>query len=181
MSKLRIFRDDHPAAPERTLTDGPAITRALAAEGVLFERWSADVELAPNDGQDKVLAAYAGPIGRLRAANGYQSADVVRMVPDAPNRVEARQKFLREHQHAEDEVRFFVEGIGSFYLHLGPRIFQVICERGDLISVPAATRHWFDMGPVPRFTAIRLFTNPDGWVANFTGAAIAERFPRFGE
>ncbi len=54
----------------------------------------------------------------------------------------------------------------------------MLCEEGDLISVPAGTRHWFDMGPNPRFTAIRLFTNADGWIANFTGDTIADRFPR---
>ncbi len=181
MSELRIFRDDKPGVRERTLTDGSKIADALAAEGILFERWKADVELAPSDSQDKVLAAYAKPIDKLKRAKGYVTADVVRMVPDAPNRVEARQKFLKEHQHAEDEVRFFVEGIGSFYLHLGPRVYQVVCERNDLISVPDNTKHWFDMGPAPRFTAIRLFSNPDGWVAKFTGETIAESFPPFGE
>ncbi|POA64264.1 cupin, partial [Pseudomonas sp. DP16D-R1] len=29
-----------------------------------------------------------------------------------------------------------------------------------------------------RFTAIRLFLNPDGWIAQFTGSDIADRFPR---
>jgi 1,2-dihydroxy-3-keto-5-methylthiopentene dioxygenase len=33
------------------------------------------------------------------------------------------------------------------------------------------------MGPNPEFTAIRLFNNPEGWAANFTGDAIASRFP----
>ena len=28
------------------------------------------------------------------------------------------------------------------------------------------------------FTAIRLFTNPEGWIANFTDNDIAARFPR---
>jgi 1,2-dihydroxy-3-keto-5-methylthiopentene dioxygenase len=37
------------------------------------------------------------------------------------------------------------------------------------------------MGPQPDFKCIRLFTSPDGWVANFTGSDIASRFPRFGE
>jgi 1,2-dihydroxy-3-keto-5-methylthiopentene dioxygenase len=54
----------------------------------------------------------------------------------------------------------------------------MLCTRGDLISVPAGMKHWFDMGPRPNFTAIRLFVNPDGWVARFTGSDIAERFPR---
>ncbi|HSO84145.1 MAG TPA: cupin, partial [Thiocapsa sp.] len=79
----------------------------------------------------------------------------------------------------EFEVRFFVEGSGLFYLHTNGRVYAVICEQGDLISVPDSTTHWFDMGPRPHFTAIRFFTNPEGWVANFTGSDIASRFPRF--
>jgi 1,2-dihydroxy-3-keto-5-methylthiopentene dioxygenase len=55
---------------------------------------------------------------------------------------------------------------------------MVLCEAGDLISVPAGIRHWFDMGPSPRFTAIRLFTSPEGWVARYTGDPIAEAYPR---
>jgi 1,2-dihydroxy-3-keto-5-methylthiopentene dioxygenase len=54
----------------------------------------------------------------------------------------------------------------------------VLCERGDLIGVPDNTRHWFDMSERPYFIAIRLFTNKEGWVANFTGSDIAEGFPR---
>ena len=45
------------------------------------------------------------------------------------------------------------------------------------ISVPAGTTHRFDMGSEPEFTAIRLFNNAEGWVANFTGSDIASRFP----
>ena len=53
----------------------------------------------------------------------------------------------------------------------------MLCQKNDLISVPNGTRHWFDMGPEPKFTCIRLFTNPEGWVANFTGEDIASRLP----
>jgi 1,2-dihydroxy-3-keto-5-methylthiopentene dioxygenase len=34
------------------------------------------------------------------------------------------------------------------------------------------------MSEEPHFVAIRLFTNPAGWVAEFTGDEIAARFPR---
>jgi 1,2-dihydroxy-3-keto-5-methylthiopentene dioxygenase len=34
------------------------------------------------------------------------------------------------------------------------------------------------MGPQPRFKVIRLFTTPEGWVAQYTGEKIADRFPR---
>ncbi len=49
---------------------------------------------------------------------------------------------------------------------------------GDLISVPAGTRHWFDMGARPDISVIRLYIDPAGWVADYTGDAIADRFPR---
>ena len=98
--------------------------------------------------------------------------------PTRPDKAALRQKFLNEHTHAEDEVRFFVAGRGLFTLHLGDQVHEVLCEKDDLISVPAGTRHWFDMGPEPYFVAIRVFTNPAGWVANFTGDDIAARFPR---
>ena len=104
--------------------------------------------------------------------------DVVSLHAEHPQKAEVRKKFLDEHTHSEDEVRFFVAGSGLFSLHLGDEVYEVLCQQGDLIGVPDGTRHWFDMGPNPFFVAIRLFTNPAGWVANFTGTDIAARFPR---
>ena len=127
---------------------------------------------------ETILASYRPEIDRLVQEAGYQSVDVVNLYPDHPDRVALRQKFLNEHTHGEDEVRFFVEGAGLFCLHLNQRDYAVLCVKNDLISVPAGTLHWFDMGSHPRFTAIRLFNNPDGWIARFTGDSIAERFPR---
>ncbi|KAA5984208.1 acireductone dioxygenase, partial [Pantoea sp. M_5] len=70
---------------------------------------------------------------------------------------------------------------GLFCLHLDGeilQILQILCEKNDLISVPAGTPHWFDMGSSPHFTAIRIFDNQEGWVANFTGDKIADAYPR---
>ena len=75
-------------------------------------------------------------------------------------------------------MRFFVAGRGLFTLHIEDMVCAVLCEKNDLISVPAGTRHWFDMGEQPSFVAIRLFNNPDGWTAQFTGERIADQFPR---
>ena len=100
------------------------------------------------------------------------------MHPDHPDKDAFRRKFLDEHTHGEDEVRFFVRGRGLFIMHIGERVYSMLCEKDDLISVPADTKHWFDMGPDPSFTAIRLFNNPEGWVAKFTGDDIASRFPK---
>lgn len=124
-----------------------------------------------------MLAAYRPEIDRLVAERGYRSVDVVSLDPAHPEREALRRKFLAEHTHADDEVRFFVAGSGLFTLHAAGRVYAVLCEQDDLISVPAGLPHWFDMGSAPAFTCIRLFNDPAGWVARFTGDEIATRFP----
>jgi len=178
MSRLTVYSDQDPNQVLLVTEDSAAIRAALAEVGVLFERWAATQELPERADEAQILAAYRTEIDRLIAQAGYQSVDVVNMYPDHPDRTQLRQKFLSEHTHGEDEVRFFVEGAGLFTLHLQGRIYAVLCEKNDLISVPADTPHWFDMGEWPRFTAIRLFNNPQGWIARFTGDAIAGRYPR---
>ncbi len=176
MSLLAIYADDC-SSPRLISQDGELIQRELGARGIRFERWSARIDLGADAASETILAAYAAEIARVQADGGYGTVDVIRLGPDHPEREALRRKFLAEHTHAEAEVRFFVEGRGLFCLHLGQEVLQVICERHDWISLPAGTRHWFDMGPEPRFCALRFFNNAEGWVARFSGDAIADRYP----
>ena len=180
MTTLSIFDAHNPDAAKTVTDDAAEIGRLLESKGIRFERWATQ-ELPADAAPDQILEAYSSEIAKLKAENGFQTADVVSLNPDNPQKDFFRQKFLDEHTHSEDEVRFFVRGQGIFYLHLGDQVFAVQCQKNDLISVPEGTRHWFDMGPEPEFTCIRLFTNPEGWVADFTGEDIAERLPRFEE
>ncbi|MGC5198008.1 1,2-dihydroxy-3-keto-5-methylthiopentene dioxygenase, partial [Aphanothece microscopica] len=157
--------------------DGPTIGAELGRRGIRFERWPARASLPAAADQARILAAYAPEVAQVQAGGSYPTVDAIRLTPDHPERQALRQKFLAEHTHSEDEVRFFVEGCGLFCLHLGQEVLQVVCEAGDWIAVPAGTPHWFDMGPEPRFCALRFFDNPDGWVATFTGDAIAAQYP----
>ena len=175
---LRVWSDRDPQTVLLESSDGERIAEELGRIGVRFERWAADAELPSGANQETVIEAYRNSVDRLVRECGYTSMDVIRLQRGTPNTEPMRKKFLDEHQHSEDEVRFFVEGRGAFYLHVDGRVFQTVCCKGDLISVPAGTKHWFDMGPDPEFTAIRLFVNPDGWVANFTGDAIAAAYPK---
>jgi 1,2-dihydroxy-3-keto-5-methylthiopentene dioxygenase len=179
MSRLRIFSESNPNQVLTETIQHPLIAELLGRRGIRFERWQTNATLAPGARSDEVIAAYQGDIDRMMQSEGYQAVDVVSLNPDHPQKSEFRQKFLNEHTHAEDEVRFFVGGSGLFTLHLEQDVYEVLCEQGDLIAVPDGTRHWFDMGPAPYFIAIRLFTNPAGWVANFTGSDIAQQFPRY--
>lgn len=178
MSQLRIFAEHDGDAVVETHSSHADITNALRSVGVRFEQWEANQPIAAGASQDEVIAAYKNDIDRLMREEGYQTVDVISLTADHPDRALLRQKFLSEHTHAEDEVRFFVAGSGQFTLHIDGKVYDILCEEGDLIGVPDGTRHWFDMSEEPNFVAIRLFNNPAGWVAAFTGDEIAERFPR---
>jgi len=185
--------DASPDSADVSTSNPAEIAAELAHFGIRYEQWPVR-NLPDGAGSDEVLTAYRPEIDRLIAERGYTVVDVAQMRPPATGADDdwramvagARGKFLAEHTHAEDEVRFFVDGAGIFYLHLddpagepGGSVLAVRCEQGDLLGVPALTRHWFDMGVEPNFTAVRLFLDPDGWVGAFTGDEIATRYPDF--
>jgi 1,2-dihydroxy-3-keto-5-methylthiopentene dioxygenase len=157
------------------------ISDYLRERGVRFEVWPTSQTLGTDSEPETILAEYKTSVDTLKEASGFKSADVIHLHPEHEMRAELRQKFLDEHTHSDDEIRFFVQGSGLFYMHFDDEVISVMCRGGDLIGVPANTKHWFDMGPEPSFTCIRLFTTPEGWVADFTGNKIAESFPRFEE
>ncbi len=179
MSRLRIFNEAEPRTPFFQSEETGAILAELEKIGVTFERWEAAQPVEPGASPEAVLDAYRADIDRLVAERGFKSVDVVSIAPDNPQRDVMRAKFLDEHYHKEDEVRFFVAGSGLFTLHVDDKVYEVKCVQGDLIGVPDSTLHWFDMGPEPSFIAIRFFTEPDGWVGHFTGSTIAQQFPRY--
>lgn len=176
MSILAVCREDGTVL--NSTTDLDTIATTLHGAGVLFERWQANCELGPDASQDQIIGAYQESVDRLKAKYGFESADVISVQPDNPQRQALRQKFLSEHAHTDFEVRFFIEGKGLFFIHADEQVYCILCERGDLISVPANAPHWFDMGEYPSLKCIRLFTTPEGWVADYTGDDIATRFPQ---
>ena len=178
MTTLRHYPDATDPTRFVEHVDRASITRVLGTIGVKFERWPTNEPVIAGDSPEKVLAAYATSIERLKAERGFLTCDVISMSPDHPQKDAFRKKFLDEHTHSEDEARFFVAGSGLFTLHAADAVFALRTEPGDLVNVPAGMKHWFDMGAAPHFTAIRLFVNPDGWIAAFTGDDIASRFPR---
>ena len=182
MSGLRVFADTAPGAPglaiaELETSDATVIAATLATIGVRFERWDSPVSFDHDAAPEAILAAYQPYLDRLIGAGGAGSADVLKMTPDHPQVTALREKFLAEHRHTEDEVRFFVRGSGHFVMHVEGKIYDALCEQGDLISVPANTSHWFDAGEHPDFVVLRIYSDQAGWVAHFTGDPISQRFP----
>src|SRR3569623_1141692 len=175
------LRQRHPAISEaapRRARDLDTIATKLHGAGILFERWQANCERGGDASQAEIIDAYRESVDRLMKHYNFKSADVISLTPAHPDKAALRQKFLDEHVHSDFEVRFFVEGRGLFFIHAADKVYAIMCERGDLLSVPANTPHWFDLGADPELKCIRLFTTPEGWVANYTGSPIVKSFPQ---
>ena len=107
------------------LEQGPdaAIDEAfLASQGVTYQKLPLDP------------AAYQGPLDALKAANGYIEQDIVELSPETPNLEALCAKFVDEHLHTDDEVRYVLEGEGIFDLRSkDDRWMRVTVEPGDLL------------------------------------------------
>jgi len=155
------------------------IKQYLSDRGIWFDQWTAGEKFNPDATQDEIISAYAYVLKPFMEANGYKTSDVINIHKDSENLLAIRTKFLAEHTHSEDEVRFFVDGQGYFWFHLEDQdepIFNVCCQAGDLISVPAGTKHWFDLGPEPFVKAIRVFIDQSGWIPDYTNSGLDQKY-----
>ncbi|MFA5584711.1 MAG: cupin [Candidatus Caldatribacteriota bacterium] len=165
--------------PTQQKIENPTEIKAFMNErGIIFEQWKASMPLKDDDSQETILKAYEHELKPYMEEHGYVNADVINVHKDTPNIEALRAKFLSEHTHSEDEIRFFVDGEGAFYFHLQDRkeVFCLLCQKGDFISVPKGVTHWFDLAPRYFVKAIRIFQTPEGWVANYTNSNIDKKY-----
>lgn len=166
---------------QQTITDPVAIRTFFNDRGIFFDQWDASVVFSDTATPDEILNAYAGELKPFMEAGGYQTADVITINHLTENYDAIRAKFLAEHTHTEDEIRYFVDGEGLFWFNLEDQpVFNLLCEKGDLISVPAGTKHWFDAGEsMPFVKAIRIFIDMSGWVPHYTASQEEQKFADF--
>jgi 1,2-dihydroxy-3-keto-5-methylthiopentene dioxygenase len=114
----------------------------------------------------KILDYIRERLETLKARNGYLTEDIVCLSPETPNLADLLAMFDKEHHHTDDEVRAVLSGRGVFGI-VPPEgePFEIHVEAGDLIVVPAYTRHWFTLYPEQFITALRVFKTPAGWKA----------------
>ena len=151
------------------------------ARGLYFDQWQCDEVFEDTVTQEDILQAYSKDLFPFMENGGYQTADVISINSLTENYEAIRTKFLAEHTHTEDEIRFFVDGQGLFWFNLeNEPVFNLLCEKGDLISIPAGTKHWFDAGESNPFVkAIRIFIDMSGWVPHYTASGIENEFKDF--
>jgi 1,2-dihydroxy-3-keto-5-methylthiopentene dioxygenase len=169
--------------PEQNIEirDSKEIKEFFNARGIFFDQWNCSVVFNDEATQKEILDAYSKDLNPFMESGGYLTADVISINKLTENYDAIRSKFLAEHTHSEDEIRFFVDGKGIFWFNLETEpVFNLLCEKGDLISVPAGTKHWFDAGENNPFVkAIRIFIDMSGWVPNYTESKLEQNFSNF--
>lgn len=179
MSLLTVYPDREPGTILIQTTDATEIAQVMRDLDVRFERWLLPVPVNADSSSEEILAAYKPHLDRLLEGSAG-TADVIRLKPGNPAIPAMREKFIQEHTHTEDEVRFFVAGCGNFVIHHEGKVYDMHCETNDLISVPANAKHWFDSGENPDFVVLRIFTDTSGWTPYYTGDDISVRYPALG-
>lgn len=168
---------------KRRLNDPAEISAFLKPFGIWYERWNVERGVGPDASAEVILAAYAPEIETLKTRGGYVTADVIDVTPETPGLDAMLNRFNKEHTHAEDEVRFIVKGAGIFHIHASPQhgqnsavratqVFAIQMEAGDMINVPAGTKHWFDLCSDKTIRAIRLFREKAGWTPVYVDSGV---------
>lgn len=175
MGRLTVWDADTGREELRT-EDLDRIAEALRCIGVRFERWPvADLPAGPPPTRSWPPTARtstpswpaAAPARRTSSSSRPTTRSATRCAPSSsPSTPTPRTRSASS-----------TTGAGNFVMHVGGRVYDAHCTRGDLISVPANTHHWFDAGERPAFTVLRVFTDTSGWAPHYTGTDIAERFP----
>jgi 1,2-dihydroxy-3-keto-5-methylthiopentene dioxygenase len=165
----------------QVLNEKGAVSAYLKGQGMIYESWGVErlngrlkdsYALKPEE-QQSLLDLYGTEISDLKSRQGYLTQDVVVLSDATPNLDAILENFRREHHHTDDEVRFVIGGSGIFTIRKDRLIFDVTVTAGDLIVVPAYTRHWFDLTPERKIKCIRIFKDPAGWVAIYEEPAVS--------
>lgn len=112
------------------------------------------------------LVKYKNQIEKLQKRFGYIASDSCTLDKNTPNLDRILSPFKKEHHHTDDEVRFIVEGEGIFGINpLTDPPFEIYVAKGDLLIIPAITRHWFKLTEKKNVCCIRIFKDNPKWEA----------------
>lgn len=147
----------------KTITDKKEAKSFLEKYRLYAEFWEPDIT---DSKLTEPLERYRNQIDKLKKKFGYASADCCSLNTSNPNLDKILDPFKKEHHHTDDEVRFTVEGEGIFGVNpLSDPPFEVYVEKGDLLVVPAMTRHWFELTEKKNICCLRIFKENPKWEA----------------
>jgi 1,2-dihydroxy-3-keto-5-methylthiopentene dioxygenase len=172
----------------KTYTKLEDIARELAPLNVQLNHWTVgekaqirqllEQEILTEAEKEQVLESLDHYFQQLQQTADYQSRDLIVLHPNTPNLDTLLSKFNRCHTHADDEVRYIIDGEGIFgFVRPDGSQVELTIQPEEYINVPAGTEHWFYLTDRRRVKAVRYFTTTEGWVPEYTNTEINFRSP----
>ncbi|MCH2227131.1 MAG: hypothetical protein MK033_05100 [Candidatus Caenarcaniphilales bacterium] len=181
MSKIKVFSENTELLEESNNQE--RIKIILADIGIKFEQWQLPSNVQELN-EEEIYELYSDQIKLIKETYKFKAVDLMNInnsFAQNSNFKATREKFLKEHTHSDDEVRYFISGSGLFTIHKAKKVHSILCEAGDLINVPANTQHWFDMGSKPEFKCLRFFSDESGWIPDYSDESISHKFENLDE
>lgn len=178
MSRLSVHHQSSPDTPNKVLGHAEDITSTLAAVGIDFRLLDFDCKLQPGVAHTEILDVLDEALRQLKRDSGLGDVEVIsidqrRWPREGDKPVEPPQELIAQ----GGLLYLFVAGQGLLNLHIDDYVFALLAERNALVSVPAGTRYWFDLGEFPHCAMVRL--SAGGALAGQpSGDDIAACFPR---
>jgi 1,2-dihydroxy-3-keto-5-methylthiopentene dioxygenase len=155
-----------------TLTDSKQIQDFLAKKGINYESFATPEALnvllkqkGLNDSEkEEVLAGLEYRFEDLKKKYNYRARDLVVLHDEVPGISDMLAKFDKLHYHTDEEVRYIIDGSGVFGFIIAGEKFEVHVSKGDFVSIPQNTNHWFTLDAEKRIKAVRYFKDNSGWV-----------------
>ncbi|KAJ6725973.1 12-DIHYDROXY-3-KETO-5-METHYLTHIOPENTENE DIOXYGENASE [Salix purpurea] len=128
----------------------------LAELGVLY--WRLNPENYENDAELK----------KIREDRGYNYMDLLDICPEkVADFKEKLKNFYTEHIHADEEIRYCLEGSAYFDVRdKDDRWIRIWIKAGDLIILPAGIYHRFTLDTGDYVKLMRLFVGEPVWTAH---------------
>lgn len=159
----------------KSITEPTAIQNFLQERGVEYRLWATSPDLDSllnkeilNDSEKELLLeGLDSRFQELKEKYGYTTRDLIVLHPQVVGLPDMLAKFEKLHFHTDDEVRYIVDGSGTFGFNMDGDQFTVLVEKNDFISVPKNTNHWFKLDDKMRIKAVRYFQDKSGWVPHY--------------
>ncbi|RWS28671.1 acireductone dioxygenase-like protein [Leptotrombidium deliense] len=106
-----------------------------------------------------------GKLAVIRKERNYTYSDFLECSPKTlPDYCDKIKMFFKEHLHADEEIRFVLDGSGFFDVRdTDDKWIRILVEKGDLIVLPAGIYHRFTLDNNDYIRVMRLFVGEPVW------------------
>ncbi len=178
MSQLKIYSNDTAAQLEMEARLPLEIEQLLGDAGIYYQRIPIQHSAAKIMADEEMLVELKSKIIDAHPQHKFHHCSVASVGELFPNYERLRLRYLSEYYVEEDEAYLIIEGKCLLTFHQNNKVLQLLCEKGDYITIPAKILRWMDMGAKANFTVIKCSEQEEAPVIFYTGTNISDKFPR---